>query len=548
MAVSVLTRPITFQLDPTPIACTIGNSVGSALVTKSNHGLVDGDYIYLKSNIEDYCGFWYVDQVSTNTFKILEYSGATAVSYVADDSDADYYENDNTITRGWNAVELPIVYKLSNTLWPTNSADTVRDITSVLNSNGYCHIAGLDGDIKATGSAAKLEFVKITGCSDEHLNGVYQIISYSSDTSFIINLAYSSTVDTDLTSNASIQFYYNNYSVKVKLYGGIPSGHQYDDLRPVEEIAELRLVPDSDNLVKFSIHELLKSQLKTRNNPLLGTLPNNIDFWTSFYITYAESYDDSDGTTLSSTTTSYTDDSTNFIGYAVNAKLAFKNVYSGGMSLYIGTSKKFLTLFDEPVIFPGNDFDISFLNTFSGANVEIGLRYQYYLNGALQDTVTRSITSTDEGVYRIQIVDPPCVYDRVDLTVMATSVDDLLNGTFASGTLDNWSQSDFGPAWSAASGGAQVAMSMGDTSRRFEQNYQFHRGLQYTLNWDVIRTSTGGGEAFNVVAYLSNSDYTVTQQIAAENVFANGTTTSADAFTAEADFTKIYFIVTTAGA
>jgi hypothetical protein len=361
MAVSVLTRPLSFVLDPTPIACFIGNDgTGKALVTKTTHGLTDGDYIYLKSYVEDYCGFWYVDVISADTFKLLAYAGATAQNYLSNDLDADYYENTrSTSYPGWNCAHLPIVYELSNTLWPTNSADTIRDISSVSDSNGYCQITPA-GDIKATGSAAKLEFVKITGASDDTLNGVYQIISYTSDTNFVIDLVYSSTIDTDLTNNASIQYYYNNYCIKAKVYGGIPSGHEFEDLRPIEEIEELKLIPDSDNKVKFSIHELVLSQLKTRNNALLGTLPNNIDFWTQFYITYAESYDDSNGTTLSTTTTSYTDDSATFKGFAVNALLPFKNVFSGSLSEYIMTrnTAKFLTLFTLPVFFSGCDHEV----------------------------------------------------------------------------------------------------------------------------------------------------------------------------------------------
>jgi hypothetical protein len=548
MAVSVLTRPLSFVLNPTPVACTITNSGGHALITKSSHGLIDGNYVYIKSVIEDYCGFFYVDQISTNTFKIKEYASADFVSYVANDSDADYYVNTrNADEAGWHCVELPIVYKLSNTLWPANGEDTVRTISSVANSNGYCQLT-LSGDLKASGSAAKLEFVKIGAASgidvEDAVSGVYQIITHTSETSIVIDLAYSAANASELGSN-TIQMYYKNYCVKVKVFSGLPSGHQFESIRPLVEVAELSLIPDSDNIVKFSVHELLKAHIKTRNNALLATLPNNIDFWTQFYITYAESYNDSDGTTLSSYTSSYTDDSTSFKGYAVNAKLPFKNVHSGSLSEYISDTKYFLTLFDTPVIFSGFPFDISFINPYESGNIELALRQQYYLNNALQDTITHNIVSTNEGVYRVFPDDPPCIYDRVDLTVMATGVEDLVNGDFATGTISGWSNTGSGNSWVYSSGGALVPMSTGDTSRRFEQDYAFYQDIEYTLDWDIITTSTSALEVFLVTAYLSNDDYTITQIIGQESFSANGTRNASDTFTPTRNYSKLYFIVTT---
>ena len=95
-----------------------------------------------------------------------------------------------------------------------------------------------------------------------------------------------------------------------------------------------------------------------------GTLPNNLDAWTGFFIQYGEEYDDSDGVTLSRSTVSYTSDLAVFEGYAVNSKLPFKNVYSGSMSEYVSqdSNQKFLTLFERPVIFSGHYFDLSFIN------------------------------------------------------------------------------------------------------------------------------------------------------------------------------------------
>lgn len=547
MAVSVRNRPEGYLLGTSASGKTIGpdTSAGNlAQVTYTAHGLIAGDVVYISSPIEDFNGFFFVRSVTTNAFKIATYND-DAGRFVCYNSTTEAIVTKTIASHGWNSIHLPIVYQLASTLWPTNSADTIRDITSVSDSNGYCNITAA-GDIKATGSAAKLEFVKITGCTDENLNGIYQITSYTSDTSFVIDLAYSTVTASDLAGAGSIQYYYNNYVVKAKLYGGIYTGHPLDDLRPVELLATIDLVPDSSNVVKFSVAEYLKEQIKLRNNLLLQTLPNNIDFWTCFYITYAESYDDSNGTTLSTTTTSYTDDSTSFIGFAVNSMLDFKNVYSGAMSEYLGEDRKFLTRFTTPVLFNDTFYDISFLSEYK--NVSLALRQRYYTDDVLQLTDNNVLTSTAnrEGLYRA-IVDTniSCDYDEVDLTVMATGVTNVLNGDFGSGNLNEWSQSGSGNTWSFVTNGPRVTMTTGDTSKRFEQSYNFYEGITYSLNWTVIAGSTGVGEVFLVTAFISNDDYTKTQQVGQDSFNANGTTIEASSFTPNSNYTKLYFIVTT---
>lgn len=253
-------------------------------------------------------------------------------------------------------------------------------MSSVTDSNGYCNITA-SGDIKATGSAAALEFVKITNATDDDLNGVWQIITYSSDTSFVLNIPYSSANDTALTG-ASIQYYYNNYVVKVQIWGGLNNGHVYYAQKPFDLLATLDLIPDDSNVCMFSISEILKKQIEIENNLLLSTLPNNLDAFTSFFIKFGEEYDDSDGTTLSRSTVSYTSDLATFEGKAVNSILPFKNVYSGAMTEYASsdTGQKFLTNWERPTIFSGKYFDLGFIND--------GL-YDTFLNPALSTFINQ---------------------------------------------------------------------------------------------------------------------------------------------------------------
>jgi len=369
MALSILLRPYGYIRSGNSITAISADAFGSkVLISKNSHGLTDNYVIYFISPVEQYNGWKKVDVENSGQFTLKNLDD-TFVSFIrALTTDISFYITTEiagfTDPHTWNCVHLPIVYKLSNTLWPTNSADTVRTMSSVTDSNGYCNITA-SGDIKATGSAAALEYVKITGATDSSLNKVWQIITYSSDTSFVLNIPYSAANDTALTG-ASIQYYYNNYNVRVRVYGGLPNSHYFESQRPYVQISELKITPDSDNLVSFSVADILKSQITTDNNTLLGTLPNNINNWTGFYIEYAEAYDVATGGVLVNTVGSYTSDKANFEGYAVNAMLPFKNIYSGAMSEYlmVNSSSKFLTLFDQPVIFPGKYFDISFISEF----------------------------------------------------------------------------------------------------------------------------------------------------------------------------------------
>lgn len=301
MSVTVVTRPIGHKLSETPNVATITSSYSGVdgFFVKANHGLVDGDYIYATSDIEDYNGFWYVDEISADAFKLKEGPGADFLQWVADGS-ITYYVS--TEQHGWSCVHLPIVYKLTNDLWPTNTANTARTVSSFTDADGYVNL-NLSGILN--GTVNDLDYLKISGAADDTLNGVFQITDAVSTSDVTINLAYDAGYS---FAGATVQYYYNNYHVRVKVYGGLASDHQYEYLKPYRELAELRLIPDENNEVMFSVNEYLKELINTRNNLLLASLPCNLDFFTQFYISYADSFDISDGTTIESEVGSYTSD------------------------------------------------------------------------------------------------------------------------------------------------------------------------------------------------------------------------------------------------
>lgn len=519
MAVTILERPQGQVLSTTGIQARIDDAYGSpdASVYSVGHGLSDGAFVYITSNIEDYNGFFYVDSTGADTFKIKQYSSGDYVQFIQD-TDITYYVS--SISHGWSAVHLPITYRLSSNLYPLNSADTTRNITSVTDANGYSviHLSGSLG----TG-VNSYDFVRITAPNDTELSGVYQILEFISPTVMIINLEYDSANN---FASATALKEYNNYNIIVRLYAGIASGHEWAAQKPMELAATLELIPDENNEVFFSINEILKSYIETRNNLLLGTLPNNIDFWNNFYIEYAESYDDSDGYALGTYTSSYTSDEGNFLGYSVNADLEFKNLYSGYMSEYLmnNSTAKFLTLFAIPVLFGCTDDvpecynEVTFIKPSSGDYV---LNKQYYSNGNAglleQDTV-----SGDEGVYRVPI-EPNCDYDRVDIT---------LGVTISTPLSDVSKQIDFssGSTWSYSIPYATtlVGLSGGQNTTDIIAWDNILQPGSYNVSYQFFKTQNTNTATFYAYGLDENDNIIYTQLI---NSLIIGTQTSSFIFT-----------------
>lgn len=387
MAITIVTRPVGHKLSSTPNVATITAPYTGfdASFVNDAHGLVDGDHIYATSLIEDYNGFFYVDQVTADNFKLKYGSGGDFVQWVADGG-ITYYVS--TARHGWSCVHLPIVYKLSSSLWPTNSADPEQTVSSFTDSNGYVNL-NLSGALNA--SVNDLNYIKISGASDDALNGVFQITDAVSTSDVTISLSYDAGYD---FTGATVQYYYNNYHIKVKLFGGLGSDQQFEYLKPYEELAIINLVPDENGEVMFSVSEYLKSQINIRNNTLLASLPTNIDFYTQFYIEVAEAYDNSDGTTIATEITSYTSDQNNFEGFAAGSKLAFKNMYSGYLTEYVimanSTGAKFLTLFTTGVLFLGCTNELDFIYD-NGIDAESGYSQTNVAGQADWDTSTKIV-------------------------------------------------------------------------------------------------------------------------------------------------------------
>lgn len=405
MALTVAKRPKGFINSTSTNTGTYTN--GSSVITKTGHGLITGATIYITAN--QAIGFWYVTPLTADTFNIREYAGASVYTFIGSGTFT-YYASVNNAGHGWNAVHLPIVYKLSSDLWPTNNVDTSRTVSSYSNDFGYTKLT-LSGNLTST--VTELEFVKVTFTGGT--TGIYQILTWYSNSVVTINLAYAGGY-----TFTSVQYYYNNYHARIRVYAGLPSSHYYTSQNAYSLLCELKVVPDTSGVITVNIADYLKSKINILSNDLLkGTLQNNLDAFCQFYITYAEGYDYSiGGYTLLDYVSSYTDDSSNFQGFAVNADLPFKNLQSGYLSDYIygssATKLKFLTPTLYPVLNSGFFFDISFVNQI-GARLR--MKREAYQNGTVVNLFFDDINDFGVGIYRYEVSQSIYLEDRIDLTL-----------------------------------------------------------------------------------------------------------------------------------
>lgn len=350
--ISIVEYPIGHTLHDSELEGEITDSGGDALVTTVlPHGLGSNVYVFIQSNVSSYNGYRVVTQISPTEFKISNTEGF--IEYIHDSPLTYRY---SIADHGNVAVHNPIVYELESDLYPTNTAEesyTPAAVTSHSNENGYTKLT-LSGNIS---DATPLAWITVG-------NEQYQIISVISDSIVVINHAY----DAADSFTGPVVKYYNNYSMNVEVWVGYDSTHPWASVKPYERAITLRFTPDDNNRAKFSISDIVKSYITTRNKTDLDTLPNNTDFSAGFYIVYYESYDESDGLEVTTHIGSSTTQDEDEWGFAVNAMLPFKSVDAGFMSDYLTTEALslvnrlgvWLMLQDSMTWIVGKYMDISF--------------------------------------------------------------------------------------------------------------------------------------------------------------------------------------------
>lgn len=474
MAIELISRPIGHKISLLPVtAVIVNNGAGDAVVyVEGGHSLSDGDYVYIESNFDSYNGYKYVDATSYDYFKIKNSENSDPVEYV---QDADISLYVSLLDHGWQGVHTPIAYELHSDIYPVNEAEEEYNPNVVDSFNAYGGNTQINLD-HALSDPTALSWIEIVGTGE--LAGRYQILTVLQPWSVVINLAYDA--GNDFTGYTIVRSY-NNYHINVGVYAGLESGHRWQSEKPFELASTLKLIPDSFGNVKFSIHEILRGYIEIRNNLTLDTLPNNLDFHVSFYIAYSESYDESDGSEVTTFTGEETVDT--FVGHAVNAMMPFKSLSESFMSDYVsggGELARWLTLFENPLAVVGYFFDISFINTYDGVDIII-LR-----NGELFQT----ITNPGSGIIRVMFI-PESGYTEYCLqafTVSAEQSVSLAGFTNVAGANEDWVEGV----------NPQVVLNFPVTPNNsdiLQDDYAFVVGIEYTV---TVFTTVGGSGTMTI--------------------------------------------------
>lgn len=538
--ISVIRNPLGHKLSDNLLEGEVTDSAGDVLITTSiSHGLSDGDYIYVDSNIGTYNGFRYVDSVSYNTFKLKESENGDYIPYK---QDADVTYQVSVLNHGVQCVHLPIVYELESSIFPNNTEEeeyTPNAIDSFEDVNGNVQI-NLSQPLTDPTRYSKIQLV-----GDGPLAGVYQIIQVLQPWSVVINLAYDASLS---FVGYTVVRYYDNYAMNVNIYSGLYPGHRWQDEKPIALLATLRLIPDDDNRTLFSISEYLRSHIKTLNDLTIDTFPNNIHFLTEFYIGYFESYDVSDGDEITTFADSESTDS--FLGQAINAKNEFKNLYSGHLSDYVSEADhpaQWLTDFETPIAIVGYYFDISFILIFNDVDVVITIYKQ--AGDVVTGTDTITIENPGKGVIRVELT-PEAGYDQYCIQAATAGAPGSTN-PITLPVLADWNTLTSDPDLYDWTEGAAPTVNLPDpvlpdffsVSEYIWADYSFIEGTEYSITINYTAAFGGPTPATRQPKIaIMDSSFNVIVSSSFGTTYTNaGANTATFNFTATAATTKVAF-------
>lgn len=188
----------------------------------------------------------------------------------------------------WNAAHLPILYKITNNLFPNNQVDAPAvSNNGSTNDNGNLRISYFEAKFQ------KGEYVTIYDSTlPEYNRPRVRVINA---VEVIPNFLYTFTFDLPYLGNGVFKIikYYNNYHYRVKLLAGLAPNHVLAAQKPMQLIAE-RKVDVINNQHDVFVDSLVASDevIKFKNNTLANANDfNDIDAWNQFYIQTKEMYD-----------------------------------------------------------------------------------------------------------------------------------------------------------------------------------------------------------------------------------------------------------------
>lgn len=388
-------------------------------VLSGGSGLTNGMTIYIFDCLTSYNGFCNVAINGPNTFRMINlsvsaYTGTNYTAYTQGFANVKILTILAASEQIWSCVHLPIIYKLLSNRFPTNTADTTVFVTAFYNDNGY---------IKLTLSSAltnieELDWLTISGTSVDELDGDFQVLTKHSTTQYTINAPYElAGGSVYVYASASAVKHYHNYAMRLRVYAGLEPTHAWAALKPYALITEEAVSPGSDNFVFWNVADKVKQKVGILyNRPNYDSMPYDLDRFCKFYISYAETYD----VQGEAFTSAYQSDFDFFQGIAVDAKLEFKNRYSGFLSGYVYASAaapaKFLTYAERPVLFEGFYFDLSLINSMGVSTVFLVQKCYSILDVFIEAVDTQYSNASTSGILRMPVLTVGAeVYQKVIL-------------------------------------------------------------------------------------------------------------------------------------
>jgi len=191
----------------------------------------------------------------------------------------------------WKCAWLPIIWKMQSDLFPVNSVDAALSISSVAdNGEGLAEFT-----TSANHLLARFDWVNVTSSTVAGYEGIGQIIEVSGATAFTLNIEFSAT------ATGTAVKYYNNYHAIIEVYGGLPSGHEFEALDPSSLTTSVKIFFDSDNRAVVDLKRIAQTLINNIFDNNIPSWPNVLNFWDQTEILLKESFDSVSGVTVVNT-------------------------------------------------------------------------------------------------------------------------------------------------------------------------------------------------------------------------------------------------------
>ena len=209
-----------------------------------------------------------------------------------------------------NSVVTSMPYTMSSNLSPLNTFDDALT-GGVVQYDSAKRKTEIRSSFAPTFFFVPFDYVLITNSGIAELDGKYfQITEVFNNGAISQALYIDVNIGAKTSDTCNYQKHYNNYSAKVKVFGGFPQSHpkSLDGTKPMVEIDEQEVFfyrENGVNVGKIDTSKVVASQLNSKFIASEDEVTNNINLSSMVTIEVAESYEVSDGNSASIVTRDY---------------------------------------------------------------------------------------------------------------------------------------------------------------------------------------------------------------------------------------------------